>query len=103
MKSIIAWSLAALASGVALYFGTAWEVKLLALLTPFVLWSAVLRGRIHRLERQLDDKQHELEQAKAEIQRLLTHAAALVDARTGADDGHVRPGNRPSRALAGAG
>ena len=64
MKAALAWIVAALVTWLAYEYASQPELKIVALLTPFVLYMAVLRGRVHRLEDQLATREAELELTK---------------------------------------
>jgi sensor histidine kinase YesM len=80
LKSTFAWLLAAAVSGMAYFQVDRLDLKILAVLVPFILWAAVLRGQIRKLELQLETQQAELELTRAELRRLQSRQAALADA-----------------------
>lgn len=80
MKSILAWLIAAAASLLAFFAFERPDLKVLAMLVPFVLWAAVLRGQIRSLELQLETREAELDQVRSELRRLQSRQAALADA-----------------------
>ena len=83
MKSTFAWLLAAAISGLAFFLVDRFDLKILAVLAPFVLWAAVLRGQIRKLELQLETQQAELELTREELRRLQSRQAMLADAPSG--------------------
>lgn len=87
MKSTLAWLAAAATSWLAFSQVDRIDLKILAVLAPFILWAAVLRGQIRKLELQLETQHAELELTRAELRRLQSRQAALADAPS---DFHVQ-------------
>ncbi|MBL0420358.1 hypothetical protein JI739_08390 [Ramlibacter sp. AW1] len=67
MRSALAWIIAALVTWLAFQYLESLELKMLALVTPFVLYLSVLRARIHRLQDRLAQRDNELNQLKAQL------------------------------------